>query len=385
MPTTAPPPPIETGALVIGAGPVGLFQVFELGLLEIRAQVVDALPYAGGQCMELYADKPIYDIPGLPYATGRELVERLQKQIAPFDAGFHLGQQVRAVRARPDGRFDVETSAGLRFVAGAIVIAGGVGAFQPRRLKVEGLEPFFGTQVIDRFDGDDTGVADADANAGESEATSVFAGQRVVIAGNGDAAVAAALAAAAGNGKSRGDHESAAASVTLVHRRDDFDAAPAQLQALAAARAAGRIAFVGGVPKAAVIDRGKLVGLTVAANDGTTPTLPLDRLYALLGWSPKLGPIADWGLALEKKQLVVDTERFGTSTPGIHAVGDVTTYPGKKKLIVCGFHEATLAAFAIAERLHPERAQPLQYTTTSPKLHRLLGVAPASAPADPPL
>jgi thioredoxin reductase (NADPH) len=341
------PAPIATDALIVGAGPVGLFQVFELGLLEVGAQVVDSLPHAGGQCLELYADKPIYDIPALPYCTGRELVERLQKQIAPFAAGFHLGQQVSSVQRRDDGGFEVGTDAGTRFVAKAIVVAGGVGSFQPRRLKVDGLERWRETQVFHR---------DAEA-VGKT-------GQRVVIAGAGEAPVVAALAAL----------ESSAAGITLVHRRDNFEAGAEELARLAAARAAGRIKFVAGQASGIVESGGHLTGLVVACNDGGLRTLALDVLLVLLGWSPKLGPIAEWGLALERKQVIVDTERFETSVPGIYAVGDVNVYPGKRKLIVCGFHEATLAAFAIADRVHSERAQPLLYTTTSQKLHRLLGV-----------
>ena len=341
--------PIATDALIVGAGPVGLFQVFQLGLLEVGAQVVDALPHAGGQCLELYADKPIYDIPALPYCTGRELIERLQKQIAPFKAGFHLGQVVSAVARRDDGRFDVATDAGQRFFAKAIVIAGGVGAFQPRRLKVDGLDRWRETQMFFRDPG--------------AEATR---GCHVVVAGNGESAISAALDAA----------DNGAASVTIVHRRDDFDAPHLLRLRFEVARASGRIGFVAAQATGVTSEGDRLTGLVVDVNDGTTRTLALDLLLVLLGWSPKLGPIAEWGLALERKQLVVDAERFETSTPGIHAIGDVNTYPGKQKLIVSGFHEATLAAYAIAERVHPDRAQPLLYTTTSPKLHKLLGVAP---------
>ena len=341
---------IETDALIVGAGPVGLFQVFELGLQEVRAQVVDSLPHAGGQCVELYADKPIYDIPALPYATGRELVERLLQQVQPFGAGFHLDQQVTQVHSRGDQRFDVATSAGTRFLAKAIVVAGGVGSFQPRRLKVAGLDAYRGRQLSEHA-----------ATLHEQ------ADRQVVIVGNGEPAVAAALSAA-GNGAAK------AASVTLVHRRDDFDAPEDDLARLRALRATGAIAFVAGQPEAIVEFEGRLTGLRLLGADGGTLTVRLDALFVLLGWSPKLGPIADWGLALEKKQVVVDTQRFETSTPGIFAVGDCNAYPGKRKLIVCGFHEATLAAFAIAERVHPERALPLQYTTTSALLHRLLGV-----------
>jgi thioredoxin reductase (NADPH) len=344
--------PIETDALIVGAGPVGLFQVFELGLQEVRAEVVDSLPHAGGQCFELYADKPIYDVPAMPYGTGRELTERLLKQIEPFGAGFHLDQQVNALARRDDGRFDVATSAGRRFVAKAVVVAGGVGSFQPRRLKVDGLDRYRGTQLFEH-----------------AATLHEHAGKRVVIVGGTAAAVAAALAGGE-------DGAAAAASVTLVHRRDDFDADEATRARLNTLRASGRIEFVAGQPEAIVANDGRLAALTVLGSDGASHELPLDVLFVLLGWSPKLGPIADWGLALDKKQIVVNTASFETSTPGIFAVGDVNTYPGKQKLIVCGFHEATLAAFAIGELVHPERAQPLQYTTTSAKLHRLLGVAP---------
>jgi thioredoxin reductase (NADPH) len=346
------PAPIPTDALIVGAGPVGLFQVFELGLLEVEAQVVDSLAHAGGQCLELYADKPIYDIPALPYCTGRELIERLQQQIAPFTTGLHLSQQVSSVERRDDGRFDVGTDAGTRFIATTIVVAGGVGSFQPRRLKVDGLDRWRDTQVFYRAD---------DAAHG--------AGQHVVIAGANEAAVAAALTAA----------YAGAASVTLVHRRDDFEADAESLARLAEARAAGRIAFIAGQASGYVEDGSRLAALVVDGNDGSTHRLPLDHLRVLLGWSPKLGPIAEWGLALDRKQIVVDTERFETSVPGIYAVGDINVYPGKRKLILSGFHEATLAAYAIADRIHPDRAQPLLYTTTSPKLHRLLGVDPDKA------
>lgn len=340
--------PIETDTLVVGAGPVGLFAVFELGLLDVRSHVVDSLPMAGGQCVELYANKPIYDIPALPFCTGRELIDRLLRQIEPFAAPLHLGQQVSAVEPRPDGRFHVATDAGQRFEVKAIVVAGGVGSFQPRRLKVEGLDRWRGAQVFDRG----------------TEAV-VTRGLKVIVIGNGEPAVAAALKAV----------DDGAGSVTIVHRRDDFDAPALPLERLRELRAAGRIGFVAGRPIACTEQEGRLAGVVVDAADMTQPTLLLDVMFVLLGWSPKLGPIANWGLALEKKQVVVNTSSFETSTPGIHAVGDVNAYPGKRKLIVSGFHEATLAAYAIADRVYPERSQPLLYTTTSPKLHRLLGLA----------
>jgi len=349
----APQTPVETDALIIGAGPTGLFQIFELGLLGLRAHVVDSLPQPGGQCIELYPDKPIYDIPALKVCTGRELVERLLAQIEPFAPTLHLGQEVSELRAETDGRFLVATSRGLRFMARSVFIAAGVGAFQPKRLRAPGLDSLEDTQVrYGPLAGDEA------------------AGRHVVIAGGDDAAVNAALALADAP-------SNAPASITLVHRRDVFQADDAALAKLAQARARGAIAFVAGQVTGASSERGALTGLRVTLSAGGEQALPADRLLVFLGLSPKLGPIADWGLAMERKQLVVDAERFETSVPGLYAVGDVNTYPGKKKLILCGFHEATLAAFAAASRLHPERVGPLQYTTTSPALHRALGVAAA--------
>ena len=347
----APTETIETDAVVVGAGPVGLFQVFELGLQEVRAEIVDSLPSAGGQCVELYADKPIYDIPALPVATGRELAERLLQQIEPFGAGFHLDQQVNAVARRDDGRFDVQTSAGTRFIAKAVVVAGGVGSFQPRRLKIEGLDVFRGRQLFEH-----------------GATLHEHAGKRVVIVGGTEAAVAAAIAAGE-------DGAAAAGAVTLVHRRDDFDVDDATRARLNALRASGRVEFVAGLPEAAVVHEGRLAALGVLGGDGATRDVPLDALFVLLGWSPKLGPIAEWGLDLHKKQINVDTEKFQTNVPGVFAVGDVNTYPGKKKLILSGFHEGALAAFAIKEYLEPGKKVHLQYTTTSPLMHKRLGVA----------
>ncbi|MDE2093222.1 MAG: NAD(P)/FAD-dependent oxidoreductase [Burkholderiales bacterium] len=343
--------PIETDAVVVGAGPVGLFQVFELGLQGIHAHVIDALPFPGGQCIELYPDKPIYDIPATRVCTGRELVARLLDQIEPFGAVFHLDQQVDRVQPQPDGRFLIDSSVGTRWLAKTIVIAGGVGAFQPRRLKLDGLAAFEGSQLRYR-------VPEA---AG-------LAGQRVLIIGDADAALECAIGLA-----SAGPRQ--AASVTLMHRRDEFKAAAATIEQLQQLRAAGRVQFVAAQATAIEQAGGRLTALQVLGAEGTARTLPLDTLLVLTGLSPKLGPIADWGLALERKQLVVDTATLQTSTPGIYAVGDVNTYPGKRKLILCGFHEATLAAFAAAERVFPGRPVHLEYTTTSPRLHRALGVA----------
>jgi thioredoxin reductase (NADPH) len=346
---SAPPAPIETDAVVVGAGPVGLFQIFQLGLHELRTQLVDSLPAIGGQCIELYADKPIYDIPALPFASARELIDRLVEQIKPFATPPHLGQQVDRVEPLADRRFEVETSAGTRFITRTVVIAGGVGSFQPRHLKLDGIAAHEGHQLFYGLDD-----------------PARLMGQRLLIIGDGDAALEAAIDFA----------ESAthrAASVTLMHRRDEFKAAPATIQRMRALCAAGRMAFIAAQPIALRESGGRLSALQLATADDRTPWLELDAIVAYTGVSPKLGPVAQWGLNLERKQIVVDTARFETSTRGIFAVGDIVTYPGKRKLIVSGFHEATLAAFAAAEHVFPDKPVHLEYTTTSPRLQRLLG------------
>ncbi|MCP5285598.1 MAG: NAD(P)/FAD-dependent oxidoreductase [Burkholderiaceae bacterium] len=342
--------PIETDAVIVGAGPVGLFQVFELGLLEIKAHIIDSLAYPGGQCIELYPDKPIYDIPAVPVCTGKELTDNLLKQIEPFGATFHLGQEVTVVNKRDDGRFDVETSKGTRFITKTIFVAGGVGSFQPRTLKVDGIEQFDDTQLFYRV-----------RNPAQ------FAGKNLVIVGGGDSALDWTL-----NFVQEGPNK--AESVILLHRRDGFKAAPASVAKMKELCDAYEMQFMVGQVTGFDTTDGKLSSVKVTGGDGVTRVVPLDVLMVFFGLSPKLGPIAEWGLALERKQIVVDTEKFETSIPGIFAVGDVNTYPGKKKLILSGFHEAALAAFGASPYIFPEKRVLLQYTTTSPKLHKVLGV-----------
>lgn len=344
------PAPIETDAVVVGAGPVGLFQVFQLGLLEINAHVIDSLPGAGGQCIELYPDKPIYDIPGVPATTGRQLTASLLEQIEPFGAVFHYSQTVETLERQEDGRFLVQTSKGTRLLAKTIFLAAGVGAFQPRLLRVEGIEKFTNTQLF-------YGVQDpAD-----------FAGKRLVIVGGDDSAVEWAL-----NFAQHGEHR--ASSVTLLHRRELLQTSAdhiAQIKNLCASHA---MTFVVGQITGYEEQDGELAGVHVTGPDAVTQVLALDTMLVFLGLSPKLGPVADWGLAMERKQMRVDTEKFSTSEPGIFAVGDINTYPGKKKLILCGFHESALAAYGAAPLIFPDKTIQLQYTTTSPRLHKLLGV-----------
>ena len=341
---------IETDAVIVGAGPVGLFQVFELGLLEIKCHIIDSLAYPGGQCIELYPDKPIYDIPAVPVCTGKELTDNLLKQIEPFGATFHLGQEVSAVEKKDDGRFFVETSKGTQFLTKTIFIAAGVGAFQPRLLKIDGLDKFDGSQLHYR-------VRDP----------SLFAGKNLVIVGGGDSALDWTL-----NFVQEGPHK--AESVILIHRRDGFKAAPASVARMKELCDAYEMQFVVGQITGIEERDNRLAAIKVTGGDGVTRVIPLDMLLVFFGLSPKLGPIAHWGLEIERKQLVVDTEQFSTNVRGIFAVGDINTYPGKKKLILSGFHEAALAAFGAAPIIFPDKRIHLQYTTTSPKLHKVLGV-----------
>jgi thioredoxin reductase (NADPH) len=340
------PGPIETDAVIVGAGPVGLFQVFELGLLEIKAHVVDSLPAVGGQCVELYPDKPIYDIPAVPICTGQELTDSLLKQIEPFGATFHLNQEVSLVERRDDGRFNLETSLGTRFITKTIFIAAGVGSFQPRTIKVDGIDQFEGKQLFYR-------VKDA----------SRFQGKNLVICGGGDSALDWAL-----------DLVGKAESIVLLHRREEFRAAPASVAKMKQLCEDFEMQFLVGQVTGFETREEKLSEIKVTGSDGVTRRLPLDQLLVFFGLSPKLGPIAEWGLEIERKQLKVDTEKFETNVPGIFAVGDINTYPGKKKLILSGFHEAALAAFGAARYIFPDKKIHMQYTTTSPKLHKILGV-----------
>ena len=346
MPSHAINTPIETDAVIVGAGPVGLFQVFELGLLEIKAHVIDSLTAVGGQCVELYPDKPIYDIPAVPVCTGQELTDNLLKQIEPFEPTFHLGQEVTLVAQREDGRFDLETSTGTHFITKTIFIAAGVGSFQPRTIKVDGIDAFEGSQLFYR-------VKDP----------ARFAGRNIVICGGGDSALDWAL-----------NLQEKAESVILLHRRDDFRAAPASVAKMKALCDDYAMQLVIGQVSGFETKDGKLAEIKVTGADGVTRRLPLDDLLVFFGLSPKLGPIAEWGLDIERKQLKVDTEKFETNVPGIFAVGDINVYPGKKKLILSGFHEAALAAFGAAPYIFPDKKIHMQYTTTSPKLHKILGV-----------
>jgi thioredoxin reductase (NADPH) len=321
--------------------------VFELGLLGIHAHIVDSLAHPGGQCTELYPDKPIYDIPALPVCGAQELIDRLMQQIKPFNADFHLGQEVSEVRKLDDGAFHVRTTAGTTFHARTIVIAGGVGSFQPRRIGVEGAEAFEGRNIHYRV-----------------KSAADFHDRELVIFGGGDSALDWTIELAA---KARG--------LTLVHRRAEFRAAPASVAKMRELVSQGKMRYLEGIAGKLVIEGGAMKGVEVNATGGAgTHRLDAEHLLVFFGLHPKLGPIAEWGLQIDKRAIHVDTAKFETSIPGIFAVGDINTYPGKKKLILSGFHEAALAAFAIQHHLHPDRKQHLQYTTTSPLMQKRLGV-----------
>lgn len=338
---------IETDVVIIGAGPCGLFQVFELGLLDIRAHVVDSLRQVGGQCSELYPDKPIYDIPAIPVCGAQELTDRLMEQIKPFKPQFHLNQAVTELEKKEDGRFNLTTSSGTGFDAGAVVIAAGLGAFQPRRLRALGADKFEGSNIHYK-------VIDPDR----------LNGRDIIILGGGDSALDWTIEL---HGKAN--------KITLIHRRADYRAQPASVSRMKGLVDNESLSELQGQVRGVITDdKDGFAGLEVMDSEGERQEIHADEVFVFWGLSPNLGPVAEWGLDIEKRHLQVDTEKFQTSEPGIFAVGDINTYPGKKKLILSGFHEAALAAFGVQQYIHPEQKVRLQYTTTSSLMHERLGV-----------
>jgi len=339
--------PTRTDALIIGAGPIGLFAVFELGLLDMKAHLVDILDKVGGQCAELYPEKPIYDIPGIPYITGQGLTNALMEQIKPFGATFHLNEMVETIERIGDPLFRVTTDGGKVFEVKVIVIAAGGGSFQPKRPPIAGIEAYEGSSVH-------YAVRQMES----------LRGKRILIVGGGDSALDWTLNLAP-----------LASHLTLLHRRDAFRAAPDSVNKMMALVAEGKIDFVLGQVTSLTGENGKLESAVVKRNDGSSFSIACDALLPFFGLTMKLGPVANWGLNLQGELIPVDTEKFETSEPGIFAVGDINTYPGKLKLILSGFHEVALMAQKAHRYVFPEKRLVFQYTTSSTSLQKKLGVA----------
>jgi len=343
-------PTFKTDVLIVGAGPCGLFAVFELGLLDIRCHLVDILPKIGGQCAELYPEKPIYDIPGFAMVTGQGLVDNLMEQIRPFQPTFHLNQQVErleSIGTSEAPKFRVSTDAGQTFEAKVVVIAAGGGSFQPKKPPIPGIEGYEGEGVfyaVRRMDG--------------------FRGRDILIVGGGDSALDWTLNLAP-----------IANSLTLLHRRDEFRAAPHSVEQMRALAAAGKVDLRFGQVVGLKGEPPRLAAATVKGSDGQLFDIACETMLPFFGLTMKLGPVAEWGLNLDENLIHVGTETFETSTPGIFAIGDINRYPGKLKLILSGFHEAALAAQKIHRYVHPDKRLTFQYTTSSTSLQKKLGVS----------
>jgi thioredoxin reductase (NADPH) len=337
--------PIETDVVIIGAGPCGLFAVFELGLLDLKCHVVDILGKPGGQCSELYPEKPIYDVPALPVVTGQELTDRLLEQIKPFHPVYNFGERIDALARQPDGRFLLTTDAGKQFLAKVVVIAAGGGSFTPKRPPLDGIEAYEGTSVfysVRRMED--------------------FRGKDVLIVGGGDSALDWTLNLAP-----------VARSLTLLHRRDDFRGAPHSVNEMRRLVGEGTVRLMIGQMTRLDGEAPVLRTVTVKTAAGEEP-VAVDAMLPFFGLTMKLGPVADWGLNLNENLIPVDTEKFETSEKGIFAIGDINTYPGKLKLILSGFHEAALMAQAAQRIVYPDKKVVFQYTTSSSSLQKKLGV-----------
>jgi len=337
---------IETDVAIVGAGPVALFAVFELGLLDLKAQLVDILDRPGGQCTELYPEKPIYDIPGLPVVTGQELTDRLMEQIKPFGAKFHLSQMASGLARLPDGRWKLSTDAGAEIAAPVVVIAAGAGSFVPKRPPIAGIEAYEGKSVH-------YAVRKMEA----------FRDKNILIAGGGDSALDWTINLAP-----------IAKSLTLVHHRDGFRAAQHSVNKMRELEAEGKIRFQVASVKALHGADGRLERVTLAGADKKEYSHDCDMFLPFFGLTIKLGPIAEFGLQLHENLIPVDTAKFESTTSGIFAIGDINTYPGKLKLILCGFHEAALMAQAAFHICRPNEKLRFQYTTSSSSLQKKLGV-----------
>lgn len=328
---------IETDILIIGAGPCGLFTVFEAGLLKLRCHLIDALPQAGGQCAEIYPKKPIFDIPAFPEVLAGDLVDNLMAQAAPFKPGFTLGERAETIEKTDDDKFIVTTNRGTKHIAPVVAIAGGLGSFEPRKPPVENLANYedHGVEYIIK-----------DPN--------FYRGKKVVISGGGDSALDWTNFLADG----------VAAEVSLVHRRSSFRGHPDSVQKVIDLAEAGKINLITDAEVVGIGGDGKVEHVEIKKKEGITK-VECDHWVPLFGLSPKLGPIGEWGLEIEKNAIVVDTFDYSTNIPGIYAIGDVNTYPGKLKLILCGFHEATLMVQSAFKRIYPDKNYVLKYTTVN--------------------
>lgn len=340
---------INTEALIVGAGPIGLFQAFELGLLGVNCCVVEALDRPGGQCTELYPDKPIYDIPGTAYTTAADFIKQLEKQIAPFNIPIHYQQTVESLTPGAES-FVATTNTGDTYNAKHVFLATGAGAFSPVKLRTEGIEQFEGTQVHY-------------ASCTQAELN----GCAVVIIGDGQAAVDCVIAAS-----------TKAASILFLHRKRRLDANPQSLEHLAALTGNGTVLQIKGKITNYATEGHRLTQITVQQSAASATTHDVDHILVRQGNSPKQADFASWGIDTTAKQIPVDTANFETKLTGAYAIGDINSYPTKRKLILCGFHEATLAAFAATASLRPEKPLHLQYTTTSTELLQRLGVTEAA-------
>ena len=339
--------PIKTDVLIIGAGPCGLFAVFELGLLDMKAHLVDILDRPGGQCAELYPEKPIYDIPAVPFVTGDGLTKALMEQIKPFGPTFHFQDMVVTIEKIGDPLFRVATEQGKLFEAKVIVVAAGGGSFQPKRPPIVGIEAYEAKSVH-------YAVRQMEA----------FRGKRILIAGGGDSALDWTLNLAP-----------VASHLTLLHRREEFRAAPDSVKKMMALVGEGKIDFVLGQVSALEGKDGQIETVVVKRNDGSVFNIACDAILPFFGLTMKLGPVANWGLKLKDDELVeVDTAAFESNVPGIFAIGDINTYPGKLKLILCGFHEAALMAQKAHRYVFPDKKLTFQYTTSSTSLQKKLGI-----------
>jgi thioredoxin reductase (NADPH) len=340
--------PIKTDVLIVGAGPCGLFAVFQLGLLDMKAHLVDILDKIGGQCAELYPEKPIYDIPGVPYVTAHGHVEALQQQIKPFAPTFHLNEMVETVEKIGDPLFRVTTDRGKVFEVKSVVVAAGGGSFQPKRPPIPGIEAYESTSVF--------------YSVRQMEA---FRGKRLLVVGGGDSALDWTLNLAP-----------LASHLTLLHRRSEFRAAPDSVNKMMALVGEGKIDFVLGQVTSLEGAGGRIAKVIVKTNDGSNFEIACDAILPFFGLTMKLGPVANWGIAMKDGELIpVDTAAFETSVPGIFAIGDINWYPGKLKLILSGFHEAALMAQKAHRYVYPDKRLVFQYTTSSTSLQKKLGVA----------